>query len=222
MNDFDRFTQLQRAAQAVRLVVTDVDGVHTPDTLMLAVVEAEAKKAFSLSEAGSTIRLVECDADGNPTDWIRCFAHGLDGRIEGYRFYTRDGIAVKECLRHGIPVMFMSGRNSPAVCQRAIDLGAKYFLGVADKVAVLEDALKTLHLGWNQVLFIGNDIQDLSLLRRVGFSAVPSDAVPEALCDATYVARSKGGEGVVREVIEIVLKAQGYWDKIVARERTLG
>jgi len=87
---------------------------------------------------------------------------------------------------------------------------------------VIGEVLQSLSLSWSQVLFIGNDIQDLALLKKAGFSAAPIDSVKEVLCNATYIATAKGGEGVVREVLEIVLEAQGYWEEIIARERSLG
>ncbi|MDP3763175.1 MAG: HAD hydrolase family protein [bacterium] len=168
----------------VQLVVTDVDGVHTDDTVLLGMVNGE--------------------------------------RIELYRFITCDGIVIRECLRHNIPVVFISGRKAPAVKQRAEDLGARCLQGIVDKVEAVSEIINELGLGWNQVLFIGNDIQDISLIRQVGFSAAPRDAAPEARSEADYVTEKKGGEGVVREVLQMMLEVKGMWDPILARERTLG
>lgn len=169
----------------VQLVVTDVDGVHTDDTVLLGI-----------------------DSHGE--------------RIEMYRFITCDGIVVKECLRHNIPVAFISGRKSPAVRQRAEDLGARCLQGIVDKVAAVGEIVEELGIGWAQVLFIGNDVQDISLIRQVGFSAAPRDAAPEARSEADYVTEKRGGEGVVREVLQMLLEAKGMWEPILARQRTLG
>jgi len=169
----------------VRLVVTDVDGVHTDDTILLGI--------------------------------------GSGGeRIEFYRFITCDGIVIKECLRHDIPVVLISGRKAPAVRQRATDLGARCLQGIVDKVAAVEEILTELRIKWEHVLFIGNDIQDISLIRQVGFSAAPRDAAPEARSEADYVTEKRGGEGVVREVLQMLLEAKGMWEPILARQRTLG
>jgi len=176
---------LREKLSNVRLVVTDVDGVHTNDTFSLGITP-----------------------NGE--------------RIELYTFYTGDGIAVKECLRAGIPVVLISGRKSPAVRQRAADLGAECLQGVVDKVAVVDELLTELGLEWNNVLFIGNDVQDISLLRRAGFSATPAEAAIEAQAEADYVAKKKGGKGIVREVLQHLLEAKGLWKEMVSRERTLG
>ncbi len=169
----------------VQLVVTDVDGVHTDDTVLLGI---------------------------GPNN----------ERFEMYRFITCDGIVIKECLRHNIAVALVSGRKAPAVRQRAEDLGARCLQGVVDKVEAVSEIINELGLGWNQVLFIGNDIQDISLIRQVGFSAVPRDGAPEARAEADYVTEKKGGKGVVREVLQMMLEAKGLWEPILARPRTLG
>jgi len=175
----------EKKLASIRLVVTDVDGVHTDDTFLLGI--------------------------------------GPGGeRIELYRFYTRDGVAIKECLRHNISVVLISGRKSPAVKQRAEDMGARCLQGIVDKFESVKKIIDELGISWNEVLFIGNDIQDLSLIRRVGFSATPRDAAPETHAEATYITRKNGGEGAVREVLQMMLEAQGLWKSILERERTLG
>jgi len=176
---------LQKKLSGIRLAVTDVDGVHTDDTVLLGI-----------------------DSHGE--------------RIEMYRFYTGDGIVVKECLRNDIHVVLISGRKSPAVLQRATDLGARCLQGIVDKVAAVEGVMAELGLVWEQVLFIGNDVQDIALLRHAGFSVVPADAAPETKGEADYVTIKKGGDGVVREVLQGLLEAKGLWEKIVSRDRTLG
>lgn len=176
---------LQQKLSDVRLVVTDVDGVHTDDKVLLGI-----------------------DSHGE--------------RIEMYKFFTGDGIVVKECIRHNIPVALISGRKSPAVKQRADDLGAQCLQGIVDKVLAIEELLAELKLEWKHVLFIGNDIQDISLLRCAGFSATPADATSEARREAHYVAQKNGGDGAVREVLQMLLDTKGLWKPILARQRTLG
>src|SRR3989344_6172400 len=139
-----------------------------------------------------------------------------------YRFITCDGIVIKECLRHNIPVVLVSGRKAPAVKQRAADLGARCLQDIVDKVEAVSEIINELGIGWNQVLFVGNDIQDISLIRQVGFSAAPRDAAPEARSEADYVTKTKGGKGVVREVLQMLLEAKELWEPILGRERTLG
>lgn len=213
---------LEEAARKVRIVVTDVDGVHTTDHVTIFGKPEPGKPSlFGLHVAGTVARLAPCDADGIPEE-LHYLASADDGKIEGYRFYTRDGIALKECRRAGMPVILMSGRRSPAVLQRAKDLGVELRYGVADKVAEVEKILEAQGLGWDELFFMGNDVQDLALLRRAGFSAAPADAVREVLDEAMYVARAGGGQGAVRDALEFVLGAKGLWRQIVERERTLG
>ena len=220
MPDLD--AALREKLSNVRLVVTDVDGVHTDDKVLISIVSDETKTAFGLEKAGATHRLVSCNGNGVPNERFLQLSTGNDGRIEGYHFFTGDGIAVKECLRAGIPVVLISGRKSPAVRQRAEDLGARSLQGIVDKVAAVEELLVELGLEWSNVLFIGNDIQDITLLRRAGFSAAPADAAPEAKDVADYITAKTGGNGVVREVLQALLEAKRLWENIVSRERTLG
>lgn len=214
--------KLCKKLREVRLVVTDVDGVHTDDKVVIFKVPEADRAAFGLAKAGGVLRAIVCDAAGQPGDQLLTLCTGVDERIEGYTFYTPDGIAVKECLRHDIPVVLVSGRKSPAVRQRAEDLGALCLQGITDKVAAIEDLLFDRKLGWEHILFIGNDIQDISLLEHAGFSAVPADAALETHTHADYVSGRRGGDGVVREVLQMVLEAQGHWQHIVSRARTLG
>ncbi len=220
MSDSKR--DIKRAACKVKVVVTDVDGVHTSDHVTLfSRPEGDQRLLFGLDVAGTVRRLVPCDADG-VIEEMHYVASAHDGRVEGYCFYTRDGIAVKECLRHNIPVIFMTGRNSPAVQQRARDLGVELRSGVADKVAEVERILALHGANWDEVFFMGNDVQDLGLLRRVGFSAAPADAAQEVLKEVMFVSTRNGGDGAVREAVEVVLGAKGFWQQIVERSRTLG
>jgi 3-deoxy-D-manno-octulosonate 8-phosphate phosphatase (KDO 8-P phosphatase) len=177
--------ELQQKLAGIRLVFTDVDGVHTDDTFRLGVA-----------------------SNGE--------------RVEVYQFHTGDGIAIKECLRNNIPVIFITGRKSPAVIQRATDLGTRFLTGVSDKVAAVEDVMAELGVPWEHILFIGNDIQDISLLKRAGISVAPANSADEAKAVAHHVAQKRGGEGVVREVLQAVLEAKGLWEKIVAGDKTLG
>ncbi len=181
------------------------------------------KAKAALRKKFRKVRLVVTDVDGVLTDDTFVLGIGPEGkRIEFYRFYTGDGMAVKECLRHDIPVVMISGRKSPTVRVRAKDLGAECLQGVSDKVAAIEKLLKKYGITWKEVLFIGNDIQDIALLRRAGISAVPFDAAKEAHRVADYRAKKKGGRGAFRDVVERALKAKGLWKKIISRERTLG
>ncbi|MEK7545955.1 MAG: hypothetical protein AAB554_02655 [Patescibacteria group bacterium] len=212
---------LKEAARKVRLVVTDVDGVHTSDLVTIyGKPDADRKLVFGLHVGGKAARLMPCDEAG--AEVMHYLASAEDGRIEGYQFFTGDGIAVKECRRNGIPVVMVTGRNSPAIRQRASDLGVECRTGVSDKVGEVGRIVASLGIAWDETLFIGNDVQDLALLRLAGFSAAPSDAVQEVRDEVMYVSVKKGGEGAVRDILQRLLEFKGLWQEIVKRERTLG
>lgn len=157
------------------------------------------------------IRLVILDVDGVLTDGVLVYS---DSGEAMKRFHVRDGLGVRLLLGAGIDVGVISGRASLAVENRCRELGVRGELvvqGSRDKSADM-DALEGLTGTTDQqVLFVGDDLPDLPVLRRAGFSACPADAVPEVAAACDLVCRSIGGEGVVREVAELVLKAQGGW-----------
>jgi YrbI family 3-deoxy-D-manno-octulosonate 8-phosphate phosphatase len=175
--------------------------------------------------AAKRIKLVISDVDGVLTDGTFTLSVKVSGeRVEGYRFNTRDGIGIKKCLSNGIPLALISGRDSLTVRTRALDLGLSeeyILLGISDKVGCVEGLMKSLGVSWDEIAFIGDDIQDLSLLRSVVLSAAPCDAVPEVYNEVLYKASSKGGGGVLREVCQLILNAKGLWQKILDEERIL-
>jgi len=211
-------TAIKEALSRIKVVATDVDGIFTPDTMTFFVEPSDKTAPFGLASAGQTIRLAPVDSDGNRIEYFSTNA----SRIEGYSFYTPDGIAVRECVRFEIPFIMISGRRSPAVDQRAKDLGAIPLLGIKDKMKHLEALLGQFGASWDELLFMGNDIPDLSVIRAAGFSACPSDAMQEIKTEVDYVAQNLGGHGAVREVVQMMFEAKGLWQEIVSRERTLG
>jgi len=170
--------------------------------------------SVSLEERLRKIRLFLCDVDGVLTDgtvW-------MGGGGEQKRFHIRDGFSLRFLQQAGIRVGWVSARPSAATTERAQDLKVDFLRQSPEpKVTVVETLLRELDLPWDQVSFIGDDLLDLGVLRRVGFAAVPSDAVPEARERAHHVCRHPGGGGAVREVVELILKAQGHWEAAVAK-----
>jgi 3-deoxy-D-manno-octulosonate 8-phosphate phosphatase (KDO 8-P phosphatase) len=155
------------------------------------------------------IKLVVCDVDGVLTDG------GIivddDGR-ESKRFSVYDGSAVWLLRRCGIETAIISGRAVKCVSQRARDLAIQHCLqGVVDKVKAFDELALKLDLHPKECAYIGDDVLDVPLLRHVGFGAAPANAMPEAKAAAAYVTRTRGGDGAVREVAEMILRAQGKW-----------
>ncbi len=138
--------------------------------------------------------------------------------IESKFFNVKDGHGIKLLQRAGVEVGIVSGRQSQVVTNRGAELGiGQVFQGALDKLAVYRQVLAETGLDDTQIAFMGDDIIDLPVMRRVGFSAAPADAVEEVLAQAHFVARNRGGWGAVRELCDLILKAQGAWETVTAK-----
>jgi 3-deoxy-D-manno-octulosonate 8-phosphate phosphatase (KDO 8-P phosphatase) len=160
------------------------------------------------------LKLLLFDVDGVLTDG-RILVHG-DG-TESKQFSIRDGAAIVWAQRAGLRVGLLSARTAQATAVRAAQLGITTLVqGSADKLAGYQTILTGAGLADAQVGYMGDDLQDLPVLRRAGFSAAPADAVPDVRRAVQWVSQSGGGNGAVRECIEHVLRAQGQWRTAVA------
>lgn len=164
-------------------------------------------------ERAKEVRLLLLDVDGVLTDGSII----LDGRGGEWKvFYVRDGTGIKMLMASGIEVAILTGRTSEVVRRRAEELTIhRVYQGVRDKTVPYEELKAELGLGDHQVCFIGDDVVDVPLLRRVGLPVAVADASEEAKAAALYVTRNPGGRGAVREVCELILKAQGKWRQLV-------
>lgn len=181
---------------------------HTAKTSASAAVLKRAKK----------IRLILLDVDGVLTDGS--LYYGAEGEAIK-RFYVRDGSAIVWLQRSGIEVAIISGGNSPQVDARARGLGIKTVIqGALKKLPAFEEFLKDRpDLTPAEIAFMGDDLIDLPVLRRVGLSLAPSDAYPEVRRSVHWVSQAAGGNGAVREAGELLLKAQGKWEAVTALYR---
>jgi 3-deoxy-D-manno-octulosonate 8-phosphate phosphatase (KDO 8-P phosphatase) len=159
------------------------------------------------------VRLFLCDVDGVLTD-ASVF---LGADLEFKRFDIQDGLGLRLLARCGLKTGWVSNRPSSATTQRAVELKIDYLSqDKGSKVAAVEAILAQASLTWAEVCYVGDDIVDLGVLRRAGVAAAPANAIREAKQLAHYVTRRAGGRGAVREVIQLVLQAQGHWQKLVA------
>ncbi len=125
----------------------------------------------------------------------------------------RDGLGLKMALKKGFPVCVITGGRSQGVVKRLSGLGVEHiYSGVEDKWPVFTQFLQLFGLKPNQICYMGDDLPDLQILRKVGLSACPADAVPEILNVVDYVSPIPGGRGCVRDVVEKVLKTQGCYE----------
>jgi len=161
------------------------------------------------------IKLVIMDVDGVLTDGtITVTPEGEDLKS----FNSHDGAGIRYLLRAGIHAAIISGRASRAVEARARDLGIEHvYLGVHYKVPVYEQIIDSLNVRDGEVCYIGDDLMDIPVMRRVGLPVAVSNARPETKQHALYVTTAHGGRGAVRETIEWILKREGKWKQVIAR-----
>jgi 3-deoxy-D-manno-octulosonate 8-phosphate phosphatase (KDO 8-P phosphatase) len=159
------------------------------------------------------IRLLLLDVDGILTDGRILF--DTKGREMKF-FHVHDGQGIRWLLSEGIQVGLLSGRSSGAVEMRAKELGISFlFQGIEDKMNIFEKLLQKTKLDQEQVAFMGDDLIDLQLLKNVGFSISVKNGHPLVQNEVDYVTSATGGYGAVREVSEIICKAQGKWEAIL-------
>jgi len=161
------------------------------------------------------IQLLLTDVDGVLTDGhIRFDAEGRELKT----FHVHDGAGFVYWHRSGGLSGFVSGRGSAVVKTRAAELGVhEVHLGNMDKLPIVEDILARRELDAQQVAYVGDDIADLPVLRRVGFAVTVPNARADVHQHVHYVTEARGGDGALRDVIEYLLKAKGMWDDIVSR-----
>ena len=163
----------------------------------------------------SKIELLVLDVDGVLTDG-RLYV-GLDGS-ELKAFSIMDGAGLKMLAHAGVKVAIISGHASAAAEHRFRRLGVSDILvGIEDKGGVLEEVMRKHGVLAEQTAVMGDDLMDLPLFLRAGFKATVPDAHPEIIGRADYVTTRRGGHGAVREVIELILKARGLYEALVAR-----
>jgi 3-deoxy-D-manno-octulosonate 8-phosphate phosphatase (KDO 8-P phosphatase) len=163
-------------------------------------------------EKASRIKMLLMDVDGVLTDGT-FVPQGAD---EMKRFHSRDGIGLSLARRAGLKLGLISGRHSTVVARRARELQMQFVrLGVDDKLAALDEALDQENLSPEEVAYIGDDLPDLPVLRRVGLAAAVSDAHFEVRSRVDYVTRTRGGFGAVRELIDQILSAKGLQENLV-------
>ncbi len=169
----------------------------------------------NIKEKIRRIKLLILDVDGVLTDGSINYID--DGR-EFKSFDVKDGHGIKLLMRSGIDVALITARQSNVVAVRAKDLGiADVFQGKKEKLGAFEEILAKKGLEAESVAYIGDDLIDLPVLGRVGFSASVCDAVSEVKERVDYVTERAGGRGAVRELTDIILKVQGLWDEVTAR-----
>jgi 3-deoxy-D-manno-octulosonate 8-phosphate phosphatase (KDO 8-P phosphatase) len=186
---------------------TDLARLASPDVL------ARARK----------IKLFLMDVDGTLTDGGVCLisstiANGTGEPIvsEMKVFNAQDGQGLSLAHTMGIQTGFITGRHSPAVAKRAQELKVTFvYLGQATKTAAFEECVKKAGVTEDEVAYMGDDLPDIPLAQRAGLAVCVADGAPELAAVCHFITRRLAGRGTAREVVELILKAQGRWEEAV-------
>jgi YrbI family 3-deoxy-D-manno-octulosonate 8-phosphate phosphatase len=172
----------------------------------MAVKKKRQRTVKSLATKLKRIRLFATDVDGVLTDAGMYYSESGE---ELKKFNTRDGMGIKLLQRAGLITAIVTQERTKLVAWR----GGKLMIpevhqGVMDKLSLVREMAGRHSLSMEEVAYIGDDVNDLATLKAVGFSATPADGLPQVAAAVDYVCVKKGGEGAVREIIEMILEAQ--------------
>jgi len=172
-----------------------------------------------VTEIAANIRLFLMDVDGVLTDGkVFGMLDPSGAVVETKGFDTQDGIALQWLSWKGLVTGVISGRVSPATEARAKQCNMTYvYQGHIEKIPIVEEILARSGIAASQVAYMGDDLTDVVVMNRVGLSIAPANARPEVKRRVQYVTESAGGQGAVREVCELLLKAQGHWDELLLK-----
>jgi len=182
------------------------------------------KLSPEIARRARRVRLLLMDVDGVLTDgklyYLPCFKP--DGSVlmaETKGFDSQDGIAMRWVQDiGGITLGWISGRESHATAERARIIGVRYvYQNHLEKLEPLRKILVDFGAGEQEIAFVGDDFTDVPIMLRAGLAVAPANARPEVKKVAHYVTEARGGSGAVREVIEILLKAQGKWEAVLRK-----
>lgn len=163
------------------------------------------------AEIAEPIICILSDVDGVMTDGRIVYDNQC---VETKRFHVRDGVAIKAWMKSGFGFGILTARSSEIVTHRAAELGIKHVQqGYEDKLPAAMSMLSVLGVKPEQVCYIGDDLPDIPVMRRVGLAVAPADAAFDAQEAAGWIMRSKGGEGALRELIERLLRSKHRWEE---------
>lgn len=161
------------------------------------------------------IKFIILDVDGTLTDG-KLYMDDKDNCLKA--FDVKDGFAIVQWIKLGGIVAIITGKSSEIVRRRKEELGIQELAqGVSNKVVELNKLIEKYGITKEEIAYIGDDINDLGVMKEVGFSACPKDAVSEVLERVDYISSKNGGNGAVREIFEKIMKENGMWEKVLDR-----
>lgn len=158
------------------------------------------------------------DVDGVLTDGKYFHVPNADGTLfEVKLFDSQDGIALQWFHRYGIKTGLISGRDAQATAERARSSHMTYcYMGSTEKLPIFNEILADSKLSPEEIAYVGDDLTDAILMKRVGFAVAVANARPEVKRMAHFITANPGGSGALRDAAEVILEAQGLWDKVLA------
>jgi len=186
---------------------------------------AKAKKGLkipaALKKRAAKIKVVLMDVDGTITDGSVSLLSQPDGSaLELKTFDAHDGQGISLARTAGLRMGVITGRESAALRRRMQELSVEFvYEKQPHKIAAYEEALKKAGVGEDEVAFLGDDLPDLTVMRRVGLAVAVSNAAPEVKDAAHYTTVRNGGKGAARELVELILKSKGTWDEMIDKAR---
>ena len=167
------------------------------------------------------IQVLLMDVDGTMTSGAVTLLSQTDGSaLEIKTFDAHDGQGLTLAHTAGLRTGCITGRESPALVRRANEMKMEFiYQKQPTKTSAFEEILRKAGVEESQVAFVGDDLPDLPVLRRVGLAVAVGDAVLEVKLAAHYVTKAHAGRGAIREVVELILKAKGIWDEMIDKAR---
>jgi 3-deoxy-D-manno-octulosonate 8-phosphate phosphatase (KDO 8-P phosphatase) len=175
----------------------------------------------ALKKRAAQIKLLLMDVDGTMTDGGVILLSQPDGSaLEIKRFDAHDGQGLTLAHTAGIRTGCITGRESPALLRRAHEMKMDYiYMKIALKMPAYEEILAKAGVKDAEVAFVGDDLPDIPILKRVGLAVAVGDAVADVKKIAHYTTRAHAGRGAIREAIELILKSKGIWDELIDKAR---
>ncbi len=179
------------------------------------------KISAALKKRASQIKLLLMDVDGTMTDGGVTLLSQADGSaLEIKTFDAHDGQGLTLAHTAGIRTGCITGRQSPALLRRAHEMKMDFiYMKIPVKIPAYEEILRKAELPETAVAFVGDDLPDIPLLRRVGLAVAVGDAVPDVKKVAHYTTKALAGHGAVREAVELILKSKGIWEEMIDKAR---
>jgi 3-deoxy-D-manno-octulosonate 8-phosphate phosphatase (KDO 8-P phosphatase) len=183
--------------------------------------KTDTKISASVRKRAKQIKVLLMDVDGTITPGTVLLLSQPDGTaLEIKTFDAHDGQGLSLARTAGIRTGVITGRESAAMRRRARELDIEFvYEKQPTKIAAYEEILKKTGVPESAVAYLGDDLPDIPLMRRVGFAVAVGDAVPEVKLAAHFVTKAVGGKGAARELVELILKSKGIWEEMIEKAR---